>query len=210
MITMIIKNRQIIITILLLYILIFRPFIQPRIGNLLFIFTLILALSLTIDKVKFINRIIIGIIFIFLVLASLIIFENIVVTISIDILCSLILLYCISLIIESLLVSKTITESEIFGLLNCYIIIGIVFAFIYQLAFRIDPAAFDPSRIDRDSINSFIYFSFTTITTLGYGDIIPKSSLVQRLAIIEAIAGQFYIAIVVTYLLSRYIKRKGE
>jgi voltage-gated potassium channel len=206
---MLIKYRQIIITILLLYILIFRPFIQPLTGNLLFIFTLILALSLTIEKLNFINQFLIVIIFSILVTASLIKFESIAVIMSIDILCALILLYCTYLIVKSLLVSKAIAESEIFGLLNCYIIMGIVFAFIYQLAFRIDPVAFDPSRIERDSINSFIYFSFTTITTLGYGDIIPKSSLVQRLAIIEAILGQFYIAIVVTYLLSRYIKRKG-
>ena len=60
----------------------------------------------------------------------------------------------------------------------------------------------------RDSASHFVYFSFVTLASLGYGDITPKTEIAQRLAIIEVIMGQFYVAIVVAYLVSVFIVRK--
>lgn len=56
----------------------------------------------------------------------------------------------------------------------------------------------------------YIYFSFTTQTTLGYGDITPISHLAQVVVISQSIFGQFYIAIVIAYLLRNYIATEAE
>jgi voltage-gated potassium channel len=55
-----------------------------------------------------------------------------------------------------------------------------------------------------------VYFSFVTLATLGYGDITPKTEFAQRLAITEAMVGQFYGSLVVAYLLSVYIGHRGR
>ncbi|MFZ4387402.1 MAG: potassium channel family protein, partial [Chthoniobacterales bacterium] len=54
------------------------------------------------------------------------------------------------------------------------------------------------------------YFSFVTQTTLGYGDIIPIGHLARSLAISQAIIGQFYVAVVLTYILNLWIQNLGQ
>lgn len=50
-----------------------------------------------------------------------------------------------------------------------------------------------------------MYFSFVTLATLGYGDIVPRSDVARSLAIIEAVAGQLYLAVMVARLVSIYV-----
>jgi predicted nucleic-acid-binding Zn-ribbon protein len=52
------------------------------------------------------------------------------------------------------------------------------------------------------------YFSFVTIATLGYGDIVPKLPTTQMLAILEAVIGQFYMAVVIAWLVGTYVRRR--
>jgi uncharacterized membrane protein len=56
----------------------------------------------------------------------------------------------------------------------------------------------------------WIYFSFVTITTLGYGDITPLTQTARSLSFAEAITGQFYIAVLVAGLVSAYISSKRD
>jgi hypothetical protein len=77
------------------------------------------------------------------------------------------------------------------------------------LLLGLDPQAFNvadrPGFDDRAALPSpLVYFSFVTIATLGYGDITPQLPLPQILAALEAVIGQFYIAIVIAWLVSRY------
>ena len=55
-----------------------------------------------------------------------------------------------------------------------------------------------------------IYYSFVTLTTLGYGDIVPRSEVVRGLAIMEAVAGQLYLAVMIARLVSLYISGAGQ
>ena len=50
-----------------------------------------------------------------------------------------------------------------------------------------------------------MYFSFVTLATLGYGDILPYSEAARMLAVIEAVVGQFYVAVIVAVVVSRFI-----
>jgi len=58
--------------------------------------------------------------------------------------------------------------------------------------------------------SEFMYFSFVTITTLGYGDLIPVKPLARTVAFLEAIIGQFYVAVLVAWLVGMYLSEKGQ
>jgi voltage-gated potassium channel Kch len=53
-----------------------------------------------------------------------------------------------------------------------------------------------------------VYFSFVTLATLGYGDIVPLSSLARSIAVTEALIGQFYVAVVVALLIGAYLSSR--
>ena len=106
----------------------------------------------------------------------------------------------------------------IFAAMVAYLLIGVGFTMLYTMLLGLDPQAFNvadrPGFDDRAVLPSpLVYFSFVTIATLGYGDITPQLPLPQILAGLEAVIGQFYIAIVIAWLVSRYAmesNRNGE
>jgi hypothetical protein len=75
----------------------------------------------------------------------------------------------------------------------------------YDLIYFLSPEAFSPAEDGAKlTLNHFIYFSLTTITTLGYGDITPVSVPVGIWSTLEAVTGVFYMAILVARLVSVY------
>jgi hypothetical protein len=97
----------------------------------------------------------------------------------------------------------------IFAAVVAYLLIGVGFALLYTMLLGLDPQAFNvadrPGFDERAALPSpLVYFSFVTIATLGYGDITPQLPLPQILSALEAVIGQFYIAIVIAWLVSRY------
>ena len=63
---------------------------------------------------------------------------------------------------------------------------------------------------DPRSDSSWLYFSFVTLTTLGYGDITPVSATARSLSFMQAVAGQFYVAVLVAGLVSAYISDRRD
>jgi hypothetical protein len=126
--------------------------------------------------------------------------------------------YIIFAFILSIFRSKEITSDLIYGSICIYFLIGIEWSFIYSLSELIRPGSFELSSAtqgaqitayERLNDNShFIYFSFTTLTTLGYGDITPKTISTQFLTSLEAIAGQFYLTVLVARLVALYLMQK--
>lgn len=101
--------------------------------------------------------------------------------------------------------SSKITPSIITGAFSGYFLIGVIWFFIYGF---FDGAYPDTTSVDLTTelgIPDMIYFSFITLTTIGYGDFAPTSSLGQKLAIMEGLIGQFYIAIVMAILVGKYL-----
>lgn len=106
-----------------------------------------------------------------------------------------------------LLAARQVQASVIYGALCLYLIIGFIWAFIFTLLESLDPGAIG---VAGESINNFhfvelLYFSFVTITTLGYGDISPVSQLAQSFAVIEAVTGQIYLAVIIARLVGMQI-----
>lgn len=73
--------------------------------------------------------------------------------------------------------------------INFYLLTGITFSYIYLLVNLFTPGAFDLASQDISDWPDYLYFSFVTLTTLGYGDILPLSPLAQSLVSLEAIVG---------------------
>jgi Ion channel len=118
--------------------------------------------------------------------------------------------YCAVQILQVLLKANDVTHNLIISAVNLYIILGMFWAHIYTVLNWFRPESFALNVPQRDSATHFVYFSFVTLASLGYGDIAPKTEFAQRLAIIEVIMGQFYIAVVVAYLMSVFIGRKTQ
>ncbi|MBM3300741.1 MAG: hypothetical protein FJY85_12400 [Deltaproteobacteria bacterium] len=118
--------------------------------------------------------------------------------------------YSVHLLLGALWRATAVTAAQIISTVNLYLILGICWAYVYALAAWFDPHSFNTPLDGPEAISSLIYFSFVTLASLGYGDIVPKTPFTQRLAIAEAIMGQFYTAILVAYLLSIYIGNKTQ
>jgi len=112
--------------------------------------------------------------------------------------------------------SPTISRDTIYGALSIYLLLGLAFAEIYSLIVITTPDAFAVNftpligqlheEVSFLSENA-IYFSFVTLTTLGYGDITPLYSPAKFLSILEAITGQLFIATAIARIMGIYLKK---
>jgi len=100
--------------------------------------------------------------------------------------------------------SGDVDGERIYSALDAYLLAGLVFGVGYWVLGQLDPAAFNEAEL---SLARATYFSFVTIATLGYGDVVPRSELAQSLAIVEAVGGQMYLAVLVARLVSLYSRQ---
>jgi hypothetical protein len=105
--------------------------------------------------------------------------------------------------------AERITIDIIFAAIIAYILIAVVFASVYVLVWNLNPEAFS---IARDSLAhngneriTMLYFSLITLATLGYGDIVAIDPFARMITAIEAVTGQFYVAVLVGLLVGLYI-----
>jgi hypothetical protein len=93
-----------------------------------------------------------------------------------------------------------------------YLLSGLAWSFAYGLLDRLDPHSFvfAVGPTSSHSMNGFtgLYFSFVTLSTVGYGDIVPASGLARMLAMVEAMFGMFYVALLIARLVSLYSSGK--
>ena len=118
------------------------------------------------------------------------------------------LLFSAYAILKSLLGATHVSFDQIVGGVNIYLIVGFIWANVYHLLERLRPHSFVIEHPAADIFHKFVYFSFVTLTTLGYGDVAPRESIAESLVTVEAIVGHMYVPVVVTYLLSLHIGQK--
>ncbi|MBU1370755.1 MAG: potassium channel family protein [Bacteroidetes bacterium] len=107
--------------------------------------------------------------------------------------------------------SNKINTNVILVVINIYLLMGIVAGNIANLLYISYPNAyhFPESMIDPNFVD-FLYFSFITMATVGYGDISPAISETKTFAYLTAIAGQLYVAIVVAIIVGKYLVKDSE
>lgn len=113
--------------------------------------------------------------------------------------------FCVGMILRRVVTAKEVDFEVVFASVSAYLLIAITWAVSYDLIHALWPESFSAAKDGADlTLNHFIYFSLTTITTLGYGDITPVSVPVGIWSTLEAATGVFYMAILVARLVSVY------
>ena len=98
-----------------------------------------------------------------------------------------------------------ITFHRLQGAVVIYLSLATIFAAVYSLIWELNPGAFANlvSRMaDPEEVVAMLYFSFTTLTTTGYGDIVPVDPFARSVANLESVIGPFYLAITVARLVT--------
>jgi hypothetical protein len=101
-----------------------------------------------------------------------------------------------------------VTLHTMFGVLCIYLLIGMLFSYAYGLVGDAQSEPFFASGISAD-ISDYLYFSFATMTTVGYGDLAAGTDLGRSLAITEALIGQIYLVTVVAVIVGSLSQRRA-
>jgi hypothetical protein len=115
----------------------------------------------------------------------------------------LVLLFAVVVIVGRVLSFNTVTIQSIYGVLSAYLIIGLMFAAFYAAIDHLTGHAFFANG-QQDITQTYQYFSFTTLTTLGYGDFTAAQNIGRAIAVLEALTGQIFLATLVARLVAAY------
>ncbi len=121
------------------------------------------------------------------------------------------------LIIASIFRSQRLTLDSISGAICGYLLLGVAWGVLYSMLDVSRPGSFEISERLMEQLRQgssrghlFTYYSFVTLTTVGYGDVTPISTPARTCAWIEALTGQFYIAVLVAGLIGALISKKPK
>jgi hypothetical protein len=117
--------------------------------------------------------------------------------------------FIVCAMLSHVLRDEKVTADKIYGALSVYLLIGVTWALLFTLIEGIRPQSFLFEHTQITSISEytphFIYYSFVTLTTLGYGDIIPITPFAKSLSYMEAVTGQMYVAVLIARLVGLHI-----
>jgi hypothetical protein len=106
--------------------------------------------------------------------------------------------------------ASDVRVSTLLCAVNSYLLIGLSFSMLFILLDLIAPGSFHLSGDPANKFSTILYFSFVTLTTLGYGDILPLTALARSLAAFTALFGQLYLVIIMAFLIGKFISAKKE
>jgi len=127
--------------------------------------------------------------------------------------------YAIARILHVIFATRQVTFNILCASLCVYLLLGVVWALAYSVMATLDPGAFRSTLHGGEPIvlhfrpgraADVLYFSFTTMTTVAYGDIVPASPVTRVLACLEALGGQFYLTVLVARLVGLHITHAQE
>jgi hypothetical protein len=129
-------------------------------------------------------------------------------------------LYVGLMVFRAIMNARRIRGNEIYGAIYVYLLIGVLFAEVYQLllAWRPDALYFDPGRFGAPHLiagslytrgaGEVVYYSFVTLATVGYGDVTPSSPLARSVSLVEAVVGIMYVATMIARFVSIHTSRE--
>lgn len=120
------------------------------------------------------------------------------------------LLLFLAVVLGQTLRAGPVTFHRLLGAVAAYLLLGIIWAYAYELVALLRPPAFSGAVNLADGPRAFYYFSFVTLTTVGYGDVLPLHPAARSLAMLEAVTGPLYLAILVARLVSLAVQSDLE
>ena len=113
--------------------------------------------------------------------------------------------------LRSTLRATSIESEHIYAALSAYLLAGLSFGVLYWALEHAWPGSlyYGGNAVASLSESDGVYFSFVTLATLGYGDFVPKTDVARGLVILEAVAGQLYLGVMVARLVSLYVSGTG-
>ena len=210
------KERFLILLCLILGLLVLVPILNRFVAAHIFldIFLTAIAISMvyTISQKK--RYVIVGVLFAIVMLASLWLqyfFQNKGIAAIAMITGILFISVVIASILGFVLKSEGVNREIIYAAILLYLLAALLWAFLYTFLELVDPASFN---IDLDQPQGYLlvfqYYSFVTITTLGYGDITPVTEVAKAFSVLEAVIGQLYLVVVVAWLVGMHVSRKSR
>jgi len=120
----------------------------------------------------------------------------------------LFLLMSAAITFRSVFLAGVVDLNRLAGAASLYLIIALIWSLLYSLLYTADPGSISglPAQ---PSLWDYLYFSLTTLTTLGYGDVLPVSAPARTLAGVEVALGQFYLTILVAALVGMHVANRG-
>ncbi len=104
--------------------------------------------------------------------------------------------------------SETVTRAVVYAGMLLYILAAQLWAMVYMLLYLIDAAAFNLPG-GQGNLLVFEYYSFVTLTTLGFGDITPLTNVAKMFSVLEAVVGQLYLVVVIAWLVGMGVARES-
>jgi hypothetical protein len=109
------------------------------------------------------------------------------------------------------LATPRVTADTIYGALSIYMILGVLWTFAYTLLENLEPGSFNYNgSIASATFDRFIGFSFITLTTLGYGNVVPTNPRADALTALEAVVGQVYLTVLLARLVALQLTQARE
>jgi hypothetical protein len=105
--------------------------------------------------------------------------------------------------------SKTVTREVIHAAMLVYLLVAQLWAMLYTFLDLVEPASFDLPAGQGDFL-LFEYYSFVTLTTLGYGDITPHTKMAKAFSVLEAVVGQLYLVVVIAWFVGMHVAKKSS
>ncbi len=113
--------------------------------------------------------------------------------------------FVVLILLRYILRAPTVTADMLYGAASVYFLLGLAWAMAFALVELVHPGSLSMGRPGPLVWDDFMYYSFVTLTTLGYGDIAPLTQTTRSLAILEAITGVFYTTVLVARLVGVYL-----
>ena len=123
--------------------------------------------------------------------------------------CSLLYLIAPFSVVRHLILRRDIDTETLLGAVTAYLLIGMFFAFAYKAAGLFGSVPFYGAA-GRGSLSQDLFFSFVTMTTVGYGNLVPAANPGQTLAVLEALIGQLFLVVAVGKVISSYRPRRDN
>ncbi len=199
----------------ILIMIILRPFVEGHIGlqALLAIFMTAIVISIlyAVSEQKRVLMIALAIAIPTLIIKWTSYFVNIsAIHLASDVIGVVFTAYATIIILSYVFIEKKISADVIFAAISGYFLIGLMWAFIFSALEFLIPGSFQGPQVEASRLSHAYYYSFTTLTTLGYGDITPVSAPARSFSFLEAIMGQLYLAILIAGLVGKYIVQSME